>query len=40
MLDAVQRVIDLYDAWGRPDDAARWRKELETLKKSAPEVSR
>jgi hypothetical protein len=32
MLAAVQRVIDLYDAWERPEDAARWRKELDMLK--------
>jgi tetratricopeptide (TPR) repeat protein len=36
LLDAVLRVIDLYDAWDRPDDAARWRKELATLQKAAP----
>jgi hypothetical protein len=33
VLLAVQRVIDLYDAWERPDDAAKWRKQLEELKK-------
>jgi hypothetical protein len=32
--DTVQRVIDLYDAWDRPEDAARWRKELETLQRA------
>jgi hypothetical protein len=32
VLAAVQRVIDLYDAWQRPDDAQHWRKELEKLK--------
>jgi eukaryotic-like serine/threonine-protein kinase len=32
ILPTVQRVIDLYDAWDRPEDAARWRKVLETLK--------
>jgi tetratricopeptide (TPR) repeat protein len=31
-LTAVQRVIDLYETWGRPEDAARWRAELEGLK--------
>jgi serine/threonine protein kinase len=35
MLAAIQRVIDLYEAWQRPDDAARWRKELEVAKASA-----
>jgi hypothetical protein len=31
MLAAVQRVIDLYDAWDRPTDAARWRQQKATL---------
>jgi serine/threonine protein kinase len=29
---ALQRVIDLYDAWDRPEDAALWRKQLEALR--------
>jgi hypothetical protein len=34
MLDAVQRVIDLYEAWDHhADEAAHWRQELATLKK-------
>jgi hypothetical protein len=32
--DAMRRVIGLYDAWGRPQDGARWRKELAALKAS------
>jgi tetratricopeptide (TPR) repeat protein len=28
---AVHRVVELYDAWERPEDAARWRNELEAL---------
>jgi serine/threonine protein kinase len=36
MLAAVQRVIDLYDAWDRPEDAAHWRKQLEMLSKPDP----
>jgi hypothetical protein len=32
VLDAVQRVIDMYDSWDRADDAERWRKELTSLK--------
>jgi len=27
--EALQRVIQLYEAWGRQDDAAKWRKQLE-----------
>jgi hypothetical protein len=34
LLAAVQRVIDLYEVWERPEDAARWRMELATLKKT------
>lgn len=28
---AVQRVIDLYEAWGRPDQAAEWRSRLPVI---------
>jgi hypothetical protein len=34
LLAAVRRVILLYDAWGRPKDAARWRGVLEGLEKA------
>lgn len=27
---ALQRLVRLYEAWGKPEEAARWRKELET----------
>jgi eukaryotic-like serine/threonine-protein kinase len=27
--DALERLVQLYDAWGKPDEAAKWRKELE-----------
>jgi hypothetical protein len=30
--EALQRLVELYDVWDRPVDAARWRKELEMLK--------
>jgi serine/threonine protein kinase/tetratricopeptide (TPR) repeat protein len=29
--EALERLVRLYDAWGRPDDAARRRKELEAV---------
>jgi serine/threonine protein kinase/lipopolysaccharide biosynthesis regulator YciM len=29
---ALEQVIDLYEAWDRPGDAAVWRKELEALR--------
>jgi hypothetical protein len=24
----LERLVQLYDAWGKPDEAAKWRKEL------------
>ena len=30
--EAVDQLIRLYDAWGKPDEAAKWRKELEARK--------
>jgi tetratricopeptide (TPR) repeat protein len=29
---ALERLVQLYDAWGKPDKAAKWRKELEKAK--------
>jgi tetratricopeptide (TPR) repeat protein/tRNA A-37 threonylcarbamoyl transferase component Bud32 len=29
LTEALQRLVQLYDAWGKPDEAARWRKELD-----------
>jgi hypothetical protein len=26
------QLVELYDAWGKPEEAARWRKELEEAK--------
>jgi serine/threonine protein kinase/tetratricopeptide (TPR) repeat protein len=28
-LDALKRLVQLYDAWKKPDEAAKWRSELE-----------
>ncbi len=30
--EAVERLVQLYDAWGKPDEAEKWRKELKDLK--------
>lgn len=30
---AVERLVHLYDAWDRPDEAQEWRKELEARRK-------
>jgi hypothetical protein len=27
--------VQLYEAWDKPDEAARWRKELEVVEKKA-----
>jgi non-specific serine/threonine protein kinase/serine/threonine-protein kinase len=29
---ALERLVQLYDAWGKPDEAAKWRKELEAAR--------
>jgi tetratricopeptide (TPR) repeat protein len=28
LTEALERLVRLYEAWGKPDEAARWRKEL------------
>ena len=30
--EALERLVQLYEATGRPDEAAKWRKELEAIK--------
>jgi hypothetical protein len=32
--EAVERLVQLYDAWSRPVEAAKWRQELEAHKKA------
>jgi hypothetical protein len=32
LTEALERLVQLYDAWARPDEAAKWRKELEKTK--------
>ena len=32
LTEAIQRLVDLYGAWGKPDQAAEWRKNLEAEK--------
>jgi tetratricopeptide (TPR) repeat protein len=34
-IEALQRLVRLYDDWGKPEEAARWRKELEEAKAPA-----
>jgi hypothetical protein len=38
--DALERLVQLYDAWGRPGEAAKWRKELVRETNSNPEAPR
>jgi hypothetical protein len=35
--DAIARLVQLYDAWGKPDKAAKWRQELATRAPDQPE---
>jgi serine/threonine protein kinase len=32
LTEALERIVQLYDAWGKPDKAAEWRKKLEVRK--------
>jgi serine/threonine protein kinase/tetratricopeptide (TPR) repeat protein len=40
LLDAFDRLVDFYDATGKADEAAKWRKTRDELKPDAPEPSR
>jgi tetratricopeptide (TPR) repeat protein len=33
LTEALERLAQLYEAWGKPDEAAKWRKELEAIRK-------
>jgi hypothetical protein len=35
LTDALERLVRLHDAWGKPDEATKWRQELEAHKKAA-----
>jgi hypothetical protein len=30
--EALERLVQLYDAWDKPDEAAKWREEREKMK--------
>jgi tetratricopeptide (TPR) repeat protein len=34
LVDALDRLVQLYDNWNKPDEAAKWRKELDFRKSS------
>jgi tetratricopeptide (TPR) repeat protein len=38
LTEALQRLVRLYDAWDKPDEAARWRKELDPGKPKEPKA--
>jgi len=38
--EALQRLVELYDAWAKPEQAFRWRGELQVLESSAPHAAR
>src|SRR5262249_31378350 len=35
LTEALERLMHLYDEWNKPNEAARWREELEAAKKAA-----
>jgi hypothetical protein len=35
LTDALKRLVQLYDAWGKKDEADKWRKELEEARTAA-----
>src|SRR5262249_36094716 len=35
LITTLERLMHLYEAWGKPDKAAKWRKELEKTKDQA-----
>ena len=32
LAEALERLVELYDAWGKPDQAAEWREKLKAEK--------
>ena len=35
LAEALEKLVQLYDAWGKPDEAVKWRTELEAHMKAA-----
>jgi tetratricopeptide (TPR) repeat protein len=40
LIDALEQLVQLYDAWNRPQEAAKWRKELARTKALPPPPAR
>jgi hypothetical protein len=38
LIESIQRLVALYDAWGKPNHADAWRQKLEAAKKSGVEA--
>jgi tetratricopeptide (TPR) repeat protein len=38
-VEALERLVQLYDEWAKPDEAAKWRKELEAVQAAAKPVA-
>jgi tetratricopeptide (TPR) repeat protein len=38
--EGLERLVQLYDAWGKPDQATKWRKELETHTQDADKLAK
>jgi hypothetical protein len=36
LTEGLERIVQLYDAWGKKDQAGRWRKQLEEARKAGP----
>jgi tetratricopeptide (TPR) repeat protein len=37
-VDAVKRLVQVYEAWGKPEEAVRWRKELDSEMKDLEQM--
>jgi hypothetical protein len=38
LAEAAERLVQLYETWGKADEAVKWRKELEAAKEAASRV--
>jgi hypothetical protein len=36
LTEAIERMVRLYEAWNKPAEAVKWRKELDATKKDSP----
>jgi hypothetical protein len=38
LAEAIRRLVDLYTAWEKPEEAEKWRTELEAVKENASKM--